>query len=143
MKQLLLATLAVLGILLAVPPARADSITLPSYAQGSDLRGALESRGKAISDLLAFVAGIVGIIGIIVGAIKMGAGDPEGGKRQVLWGSLGILKRTNLAPQSRSLQANSRFERGLMWQGSPACCLCTAGGTTRYAGMFCYFNEGT
>ncbi len=91
MKQLLLATLAVLGILLAVPPAQADRITLPSYAQGSDLRGALESRGKAISDVLAFVAGIVGIIGIIVGAIKMGAGDPEGGKRQVIWGSLGIL----------------------------------------------------
>ena len=91
MKQLLLATLAVLGILLAVPPARADSITLPSYAQGSDLRGAIEARGRAISNILAFIAGIVGIIGIIVGAIKMAAGDPEGGRRQVIWGSLGIL----------------------------------------------------
>ena len=70
---------------------RADSFTLPSYAQGSDLRGAVEAKGKAISDILALIAGIVGIIGIIVGAIKMGAGDPEGGKRQVLWGALGII----------------------------------------------------
>ncbi len=91
MKPLMLILLSLFVLLSTSPPVRADRIILPSYAQGSDLRGAIEARGRAISDVLAFVAGIVGIIGIIVGAIKMGAGDPEGGKRQVIWGALGIL----------------------------------------------------
>ena len=94
MKPLMLALLAVLTLMLAAPVGHADAITLPDYAQGADLRSAIEARGQAISDVLAFVAGIVGIIGIIVGAIKMGAGDPEGGKRQVIWGALGILVAT-------------------------------------------------
>ncbi len=91
MKQVLLAISIVLGIAALSPTARADSITLPGYAQGSDLRSAVETKGKAVSDMLALIAGVVGIIGIIVGAIKMGAGDPEGGKRQVIWGALGIV----------------------------------------------------
>jgi len=91
MKQVLIGMWVFLGIASVCLDARADSITLPSYAQGSDLRSAVETKGKAISDILALVAGVVGIIGIIAGAIKMGAGDPEGGKRQVLWGALGIV----------------------------------------------------
>lgn len=91
MKQMLLVLLVLCSVAVPESGARADSITLPSYAQGSDLRSAVEAKGKAISDILALIAGVVGIIGIIVGAIKMGAGDPEGGKRQVLWGALGII----------------------------------------------------
>ncbi|MHB8454006.1 MAG: hypothetical protein ACYDDO_04755 [Acidiferrobacterales bacterium] len=91
MKKLLFTISIVLSIATLCPAAHGDSVTLPSYAQGSDLRSAVESKGKAVSDILALIAGVVGIIGIIVGAIKMGAGDPEGGKRQVLWGALGIV----------------------------------------------------
>ena len=107
MKQLLFATLAVLGMLLAVPPARADSITLPSYAQGSDLRGALESRGRAISDLLAFVAGIVGIIGIIVGGHQ--DGRRRSGRRQAP-GAVGFARHPQADESSAAVPVPpSRF----------------------------------
>ncbi len=72
-------------------PLAAHALTLPNYAQGGDLASTLQTKGKAVTDILALVATIVSIIGIVVGAIKIGGGDPDGGKRWVVSGILGLV----------------------------------------------------
>jgi hypothetical protein len=83
-------TLVMFGLLLlAIAPV--EALTLPSYAQGGDLKSSLEQKGKAITDILALVATIISIMGMVVGGMKIGGGDPQGGKQWVIGGLIGLV----------------------------------------------------
>lgn len=71
--------------------AEAGNFQPPSYAQGQDVKQAVQSKGKDITDLFAMIAAIVCILGIIIGAIKMGGGNAEGGKQTVMWSVVGLI----------------------------------------------------
>ncbi len=80
-----------LPALTLLAPLSAHALQLPNYAQGGDLASTLQTQGKAVTDILALVATIISIMGIVVGAIRIGGGDPDGGKRWVVSGVLGLV----------------------------------------------------
>lgn len=66
-------------------------IDLPNYASGGNLKTELQSKGKAITDVVSMVAAIVSIIGIVAGAAMIGSGNADGGKRYVIGGVVGLI----------------------------------------------------
>lgn len=64
---------------------------LPNYAQGGNLESDLQSKGQAITKILSLIVGIVAIMGILVGAIKIGGGNPEGGKTFIVGGVIALV----------------------------------------------------
>jgi hypothetical protein len=89
MKKLFVLTgLAVLAV--AVVPAEVLA-ALPNYAQGGNLESDLQSKGQAITKILSLIVGIVSIMGILVGAVKIGGGNPESGKTFVISGVVALV----------------------------------------------------
>lgn len=86
-KELLIVACVVFGFM--VLPAHA--LTLPNYAAGGDLSSSLQSTGKRITDVVSMVVGIVSIIGMLVGAIKIGTGKGEEGKTWVVSGIVALV----------------------------------------------------
>ena len=64
---------------------------LPNYAQGANLESELQSKGQAITKILSLIVGIVSIMGILVGAVKIGGGNPEGGKTFIIGGVVALV----------------------------------------------------
>ena len=86
-----LAVLVGLGLVaVAVLPTEVWA-ALPNYAQGGNLESDLQTKGQAITKILALIVGIVSIMGILVGAIKIGGGNPESGKTFVISGVVALV----------------------------------------------------
>ena len=66
-------------------------LQLPSYASGANVKSEVEQKGKQITDIALVVVGIISILGILVGAGYMGAGNAERGKHIMLGGVGGIV----------------------------------------------------
>lgn len=77
-------------IVVAVIPVEVMAV-LPNYAQGGNLESDLQSKGQAITKILSLIVGIVSILGILVGAVKIGAGNPESGKTFVISGVVALI----------------------------------------------------
>ena len=93
MRSFILAFLFVLGVgggWLA-PAHDAEAFKLPNYATSSNVEAEIQSKGKKITNTIALVVGIVAIIGMLVGAGYMGAGNAETGKRYLLGGVIAIV----------------------------------------------------
>jgi hypothetical protein len=69
-----------------ITPVRAD-ITLPSYAAGGDIKAKAESTGKKVTDTVALICAILGILGITASAGYYSVGRSEDGKK-LLFGSI-------------------------------------------------------
>lgn len=67
------------------------AMRLPSYAQGADLRVALEERAHAITDVIALVVSILAIIGILIGAGYYATGQGERGRSYVIGSVIGLV----------------------------------------------------
>lgn len=89
MKRLVLAV-GLAALAYTFLPAEALA-TLPNYAQGGNLESDLQSKGQAITKILSLIVGIVAIMGILVGAIKIGAGNPESGKTFIIGGVIALV----------------------------------------------------
>lgn len=92
MKKLL-AVLAfvALGLAVTAPELAQATTTLPNYAAGADVKSTLESKGKAITDIISLVIAIISIMAIMVGGGYFAAGNSERGKTFVIGGMIGIL----------------------------------------------------
>jgi hypothetical protein len=55
------------------------------------LESDLQSKGQAITKILSLIVGIVAIMGILVGAIKIGGGNPDSGKTFVISGIVALV----------------------------------------------------
>src|SRR4030065_158409 len=89
MKKLFLLTgLALIAV--AFVPAEVLA-ALPNYAQGGNLESDLQSKGQAITKILSLIVGIVAIMGLLVGAIKIGGGNPDNGKTFVISGIVALV----------------------------------------------------
>lgn len=87
-KMLVLMGLALLTVVLIPIEVLA---ALPNYAQGGNLESDLQSKGQAITKILSLIVGIVAIMGILVGAIKIGGGNPDSGKTFVISGIVALV----------------------------------------------------
>jgi hypothetical protein len=66
--------------------------TLPAFAQGgADLKGSVESTGKNILDVILAIVGVVAIISIGVGALKIGMAKGEEGKTYIVSGIVALF----------------------------------------------------
>lgn len=95
LKPLLAHLVVWLGLVLA-PPALLPSVAqaelkLPSYASGANVQAEVEKKGKNITDVVLIVVGIISMLGLLVGAGYMGAGNTEKGKQIMLGGVGGIV----------------------------------------------------
>ena len=95
MKKLLLMLVCAFGLLsvqaVIMPGNAYAELQLPSYASGSNVKSEVEQKGKNITDIALIVVGIISILGILVGAGYMGAGNAERGKQIMLGGIGGIV----------------------------------------------------
>lgn len=95
MKKLLLHAALFVGLVLVQPallPGVAQAeLKLPSYASGSNVQAEVEKKGKNITDVVLIVVGIISMLGLLVGAGYMGAGNTEKGKQIMLGGVGGIV----------------------------------------------------
>lgn len=64
---------------------------LPNYASGNNLESELQTKGKAITDIVSLVVAMIAILGIIVGGGKLASGNPEGGKQWIIGGIAGLI----------------------------------------------------
>jgi hypothetical protein len=87
-KMLVLMGLALLTVVFIPTEVLA---ALPNYAQGGNLESDLQSKGQAITKILSLIVGIVAIMGILVGAIKIGGGNPDSGKTFVISGIVALV----------------------------------------------------
>ena len=88
-KHLFFAVFIALAITL-LPAAQA--LTLPNYASGGgNLTSDLQSKGKAVTDIISMVVAILAIMGILVGAGKIGVGKGEEGKQWVIGGIVALV----------------------------------------------------
>ena len=95
MKKLFLQLALVVGVLFMQPAilpndAHAE-LKLPGYASGSNVKADIEKKGKNITDTVLVVVGVISMLGILVGAGFMGAGNTEKGKQVMLGGVSGIV----------------------------------------------------
>lgn len=74
----------------AVIPVEAAT-TLPNYAQGGNLSSSIQSKGKAITDIISLIVAILSIIGMLIGAGYIGVGQGDKGKPILVGGILGII----------------------------------------------------
>lgn len=65
--------------------------TLPSYMSGGDLGAEVESKGAAITKVVATVVVILCGIGIFAGAGLMGVGKQERGKEVLIGSVIGLI----------------------------------------------------
>ncbi len=93
--ELLLHAAFFVGLVLVQPallPGVAHAeLKLPSYASGSNVQAEVEKKGKNITDVVLIVVGIISMLGLLVGAGYMGAGNTEKGKQIMLGGVGGIV----------------------------------------------------
>lgn len=87
-KQLLVVAVALFALFAISAHA---SLQLPNYAAGGgNLQAEVQSKGKAITDIVSMVVAIVAILGIIVGGGKIAFGKAEEGKAWVIGGIVGL-----------------------------------------------------
>ncbi len=78
-------------LLLIASPCAWASLQLPDYAQGADLQMALETRARAITDVIALIVSILAIIGIFIGAGYFATGQSERGRSYVVGSVIGLV----------------------------------------------------
>lgn len=69
----------------------AEAVSLPSYAQGADLKSQIDAKGKSVTDVVTAVAVVLCIIGIFVGAAMIGSNNAELGKKVVIGAVVGLI----------------------------------------------------
>lgn len=89
---LLLAVILVLSAWIVLTPGAAHAeFQLPNYASGANVDSELQSKGKKITSTIALVVGIIAILGMLIGAGYMGAGNADKGKQYLLGGVISIV----------------------------------------------------
>lgn len=89
MKGFLVLFACCFAVLLVLP---VEAVTLPNYAQsGGDLSNSLQTKGKAITDIISMIVAILAIMGILVGAGKIATGNGEDGKKWVIGGVVALI----------------------------------------------------
>ncbi len=88
MKKFLTLFACVAAVLLVLP---VEAATLPNYAQGGNLSTTLQSKGKAITDVISMIVAILAIIGILIGAGYFGVGNGDRGKQWVVGGVVALV----------------------------------------------------
>ena len=83
--------LAVVAIVLVGALCAEAALQLPGYATGQSVKADLESKGRKVTDVVTLVVGIGAILGILWGALKIGTGNAEEGKRYVIGGMTAIV----------------------------------------------------
>ncbi|MDA8391024.1 MAG: hypothetical protein M0Z76_09900 [Gammaproteobacteria bacterium] len=78
-------------LMLAASPCAWASLQLPDYAQGADLRVALEERAHSITDVIALIVSILAIIGIFIGAGYFATGQSERGRSYVVGSVIALV----------------------------------------------------
>ena len=83
----------VVFILLAFLVLPVEALDLPNYAGagGGNLSADLQSKGKKITDIISMVVAILAIMGILVGAGKIGVGKGDEGKQWVIGGVTALV----------------------------------------------------
>lgn len=74
----------------AVVPVKAAT-QMPNYAQGGNLNTQVQSKGKAITEMISLIVVGLCIIGILIGAGYIGVGKADTGKVYVIGGIVGII----------------------------------------------------
>lgn len=76
---------------LAIAVLPAEALTMPNYAAGGNLTTDLQSKGKAVTDIITMIVAILSIMGILVGAGKIGLNNGEEGKKWVVGGLTALV----------------------------------------------------
>jgi hypothetical protein len=88
-KKHLFYIVAVALIVLTLP---VEALQMPNYANGGgNLTSDLQSKGKAVTDIISLIVAMLGIIGILVGAGYFTAGKRENGMQWVVGGIVGLI----------------------------------------------------
>jgi|GEM_PF-2708895 len=88
MKKFFTLFACIAAVLFVLP---AEAVQLPNYAQGGNLSTTLQSKGKAITDVISMVVAILAIIGILIGAGYFGVGNGDRGKQWVVGGVVALI----------------------------------------------------
>jgi hypothetical protein len=88
MKKFVILLVCAAAVLSVLP---VEALTLPNYATSGDLSQSIQSKGKAITDIISMIVAILAIIGILVGAGKFGVGNGEEGKKWVFGGVVALI----------------------------------------------------
>jgi glutaminase len=88
MKKFLVLFACVAAVLWVLP---VEALTLPNYATGGNLSESIQSKGKAITDIISMIVAILAIIGMLVGAGKFAVGNGEAGKTWVVGGVVALI----------------------------------------------------
>ena len=88
MKKLFPLFACIVAVLFVLP---AEAAQLPNYAQGGNLSTTLQSKGKAITDVISMIVAILAIIGILIGAGYFGVGNGDRGKQWVVGGVVALV----------------------------------------------------
>ena len=83
-------TVIYLGMLLVIY-ASPTLAALPTFAQGGDITGELESKGADIVDILSLISAIAGVAAIAGSGIYFSAGNNEKGKQFLTGGLIAIF----------------------------------------------------
>lgn len=89
MKKVLIVAGCLMAVWAALPAEAA--LQLPNYAQGGSLSTTIQSKGKAITDIISMIVAILAIIGMIVGAGYFTVGNGEKGKMFLFGGVIGLV----------------------------------------------------
>lgn len=93
-KKLLLGILVLVAVSLIVPEiahAAAGAVKLPNWASTSNLEQDLSSKGQKIANIIASIVGILGVIGMLVGAGCFPLNKPDLGKAFVVYSAIGLV----------------------------------------------------
>jgi hypothetical protein len=85
--------LSLLSIILAVVPelAAAASIQVPNYGGTSNIETAAQGAGQSIANVIMAVTGIIGVLAVSYGGIKMLTGKPDEGKQIIGYSLIGVF----------------------------------------------------
>lgn len=88
MKKFFTLFACVAAVLLVLP---VEAAQLPNYAQGGNLSTTLQSKGKAITDVISMIVAILAIIGILIGGGYFAVGNGDRGKQWVVGGVVALV----------------------------------------------------
>lgn len=89
MKKVLLVAACLMAVWMALPAEA--TLQLPNYAQGGDLSTTIQTKGKALTDIISMIVAILAIIGMIIGGGYFTVGNGEMGKKFLFGGVTGLI----------------------------------------------------
>jgi hypothetical protein len=89
MKKLFIPVACCVAVLMALPAEA--TMQLPSYAQDTGVQQAVQTKGKAFTDLISMIVAILAIIGMLIGAGYYGVGNGEQGKKYLIGGVVALI----------------------------------------------------